>query len=300
MRFDLRRQLKSLPLMLAFSCTVTIAQPDTSEVEIKTIPVADNLYMLEGAGGNIGLFVGEDGAFVIDDQYAPMAPKITAAIKKITEKPVEFVVNTHWHGDHTGGNEAMGQAGAIIVAHDNVRKRLASGGEIQAFKMQIPPAPKAALPVITFDDEISFHWNGDRLEVFHPEPAHTDGDAVIYFSERNVLHAGDIFFNGFYPFIDPSSGGSARGMIAAVDELLAIVNEETKIIPGHGPLGTRSDLLAYKAMLETAVDAIATLKDKGMSMEEVVAKKPTAALDEKWGNGFLEPDVWVSIVYQTL
>lgn len=296
----MKKLMKSLLSLLICFGTLAIAQPDTSEVEIKTIPVADNLYMLEGAGGNIGLFVGEDGAFVIDDQYAPMAPKITAAIKKITEKPVEFVVNTHWHGDHTGGNEAMGQAGAIIVAHDNVRKRLASGGEIQAFKMQIPPAPKAALPVITFDDEISFHWNGDRLEVFHPEPAHTDGDAAIYFSERNVLHAGDIFFNGFYPFIDPSSGGSARGMIAAVDELLAIVNEETKIIPGHGPLGTRSDLVAYKAMLETAVDAIATLKDKGMSMEEVVAKKPTAALDEKWGNGFLEPDVWVKIVYQTL
>ncbi len=270
-----------------------------NEKTVKTVKVTDSIYVLMAGGGNVGLLVGDDGAFVIDDDYAPMADELKAAIAKVTDKPVAFLVNTHWHGDHTGGNTAMGSSGAIIVAHENVRARLKSGGEIKAFKMVTPPAPAAALPVITFADEIRFHWNGQALDVKHVAPAHTDGDAVIYFTDSNVLHTGDVFFNGIYPFIDADSGGSARGVIAAVDQLLAMIDGQTKIIPGHGPVASRQDLVAYREMLNTNVEAIAALKAKGMTVDEVVAAKPTASYDAKWG-GFLEPDMWVKIVYQAL
>ena len=291
--------LSALALLILVAIS-TGAQQDPDAVRIEAVPVADGIFMLTGAGGNIGLSVGDDAAFVIDDQFAPLTKKILAAIAEKTDRQVRFVINTHWHGDHTGGNENMGQAGAIIVAHENVRKRMSTEQFIEAFDTRVPPSPAAALPVVTFADSITFHWNGDDIRVFHVGPAHTDGDSVIHFQKANVIHAGDTFFNGLYPFIDSSSGGSIDGMIAAAELVLAIADEKTKIIPGHGPLCQKAQLQASYDMLVVARDRIRKLMDEGNTRDEVIAAKPTADLDEEWGGGFLQPDVWVGIVFDGL
>ena len=280
--------------------TSAFAQQDFSKVQIQTIPVAKGVYMLVGSGGNIGLSVGQDGAFLIDDQYAPLTDKIIKAISAVTDKPIRFIVNTHWHMDHTGGNENIGKGGAIIVAHDNVRKRLAKGQFMKAFNVNIPPSPPKALPVITFADSVTFYWNHETLEVWHPQPAHTDGDAVIYFKSANVVHVGDLFFNGIYPFIDAGSGGSLKGVIAGVDEVLGRIDDNTKVIPGHGPLGGKTDLQAYRDMLATVHARMTKLMKAGKNVDEIVAAKPTADFDAKWGGGFLNPDQWVQIAYSVM
>ncbi|MCZ6766948.1 MAG: MBL fold metallo-hydrolase [bacterium] len=291
--------LSALALLILVAIS-TGAQQDSDATRIEAVPVADGIFMLTGAGGNIGLSVGDDAAFVIDDQFAPLTKKILAAIAEKTDRQVRFVINTHWHGDHTGGNENMGQAGAIIVAHENVRKRMSTEQFIEAFDTRVPPSPAAALPVVTFADSITFHWNGDDIRVFHVGPAHTDGDSVIHFQKANVIHAGDTFFNGLYPFIDSSSGGSIDGMIAAAELVLAIADERTKIIPGHGPLCQKAQLQASYDMLVVARDRIRKLMDEGNTRDEVIAAKPTADLDEEWGGGFLQADVWVGIVFDGL
>ncbi|MCH8960879.1 MAG: MBL fold metallo-hydrolase, partial [Bacteroidetes bacterium] len=211
-----------------------------------------------------------------------------------------FVVNTHWHFDHTGGNENMGAAGAILVAHENVRARMSVDQFMKAFDRAVPASPPGALPVITFTDAMTFHWNGDDLHVFHVDPAHTDGDAIIHFKGANAVHMGDTYFSGMYPFIDVGSGGSIDGMIAAADEVLALADDATKIIPGHGPLSNKAELHAYRDMLATARDRIHALISEGKSQEEVVAAKPTSDLDAEWGGGFMQPDVWVGIVYASM
>lgn len=294
--------MRLLPALLAvttFAVPLT-AQQDFAEVEIQTAPVANGVFMLTGAGGNIGLSVGEDGAFLVDDQYAPLTEKIRAAIAAQTDASVRFVVNTHWHGDHTGGNEHMGEAGAIIVAHENVRKRMSAEQFIEAFGDTVAASPEIALPVVTFSDGVTFHWNGDQIRVFHVAPAHTDGDAVIHFVGANVIHAGDTYFNGMYPFIDVSSGGRLGGMIAATNRLLEIAGEDTKIIPGHGPLSNRAELTAYRDMLVAARERVGAMVAKGMSREAVVAAKPMRSYDAAWSGGFLKPDPWVGIVYDAL
>jgi cyclase len=287
-------------IIMCLVATSALAQQDFSNVQIQTIPVAKGVYMLVGSGGNIGLSVGQDGAFLIDDQYAPLTDRILEAISAVTDKPVRFLVNTHWHGDHTGGNENIGKGGTIIVAHENVRKRLAKGQFMKLFNVDIPPAPPKALPVITFADSVTFHWNDETLEVWHPQPAHTDGDAVIYFRNANVVHTGDLFFNGFYPFIDAGSGGSMEGVIAGADELLERIDDNTKIIAGHGPLGNKADLKAYRDMLATVHGRMAKLIKEGKNVDEIVAAKPTADYDAKWGGGFLKPDQWVQVVYSVM
>ena len=284
-------------IIICLVATGAFAQQDFSKVQIKTIPVAKGVYMLVGSGGNIGLSVGQDGAFLIDDQYAPLTDKILKAISAVTDKPVRFLVNTHWHYDHTGGNENIGKGGTIIVAHDNVRKRLAKGQFMKAFNANIPPSPPQALPVITFTDSVTFHWNNETLEVWHPKSAHTDGDAVIYFKTLNVVHVGDLFFNGIYPFIDAESGGSMEGLIAGVNAVLDRIDDSTKVIPGHGPLGNKAELKAYRDMLASVHARIKELIKAGKNMDEIVAAKPTADYDAKWGGGFLKPDRWVQIVY---
>ena len=194
--------------------------------------------MLTGSGGNLGLSVGKSGTYLIDDQYAPLSDKILAAIKAITPDPVRFVVNTHWHGDHTGGNENLGKAGALLVAHENVRRRMSTRAVHRGLRTgRSPPSPEDALPVVTFTDAITFHWNGDEIRVYHVPPAHTDGDSIVHFVKADVVHMGDLFFNGGYPFIDTSSGGRVDGVIEAADRVLAGIGEKTRIIPGHGPLG---------------------------------------------------------------
>jgi glyoxylase-like metal-dependent hydrolase (beta-lactamase superfamily II) len=290
-------------LFIIISCLVAtsaFAQQDFSKVQIKTIPVARGVYMLVGSGGNIGLSVGQDGAFLIDDQYAPLTDKILKAISAVTDKPVHFLVNTHWHYDHTGGNENIGKGDTIIVAHENVRKRLAKGQFMKVFNANIPPSPPKALPVITFDDSVTFHWNDETLEVVHARSAHTDGDAVIYFKSTNVVHVGDLFFNGIYPFIDGESGGSMEGVIAGVGEVLYRIDDNTKVIPGHGPLGNKTDLKAYRDMLAGVHERMTKLIKAGKHIDEIVAAKPTADYDAKWGGGFLKPDQWVQIVYSAM
>ncbi len=277
--------------------SIARAQQNFDDVQIETIEVADNIYMLTGSGGNLGLSVGDDGAFLIDDQYAPLTEKILAAIKAQTDEKVQFVVNTHWHADHTGGNELHGKAGAIIVAHENVRKQMTVDHFLAAFNSTVPASPEGALPVVTFTESVTFHWNGDEIHVFHVEPAHTDGDAIIHFKASNVIHAGDVFFNGMYPFIDTSTGGTLGGMIDATRRMLDVSDDETKIIPGHGALAGRAELEQYYEMLVTARDLIREQVEAGKTRDEVIAAKPTEGLDAAWGGGFLAPDMWVGIVY---
>lgn len=277
-----------------------LAQQDFDKVEIKTDKLADGVYMLTGSGGNIGLGFGDDTAFVIDDQYAPLTPKILAAIAKLTDKPVKFVLNTHWHGDHTGGNENLGKTGAIIVAQDNVRKRMSTEQFIAAFGQKTPASPKIALPVVTFTDSLNLHLNGEEIHVFHVANAHTDGDSIIVFHKANVVHMGDTYFNGFYPFIDLSTGGSIDGMIAAVDKVLPMIDDNTKVIPGHGPLGNKASLAAYGTMLKTVRERVYTGVRNGDTLEQVLASKPGRGLDDTWGKGFLKPEKFFEFMYADL
>jgi cyclase len=290
-----------LVVVLALAAAPALAQQqDFSGVEVKAEKLADGIYMLTGRGGNIGLSVGKSGTYVIDDQYAPLTDKILAAIKAITPDPVRFVVNTHWHGDHTGGNENMAKTGALLVAHENVRRRMGTEQFTAAFKSKTPPSPEEALPVVTFTDAVTFHWNGDEVRVYHVPPAHTDGDSVVHFVKANVVHAGDVFFNGSYPFVDASSGGRLDGVIGAAERILAGIDDQTRIIPGHGPVATKADLQAYHDVLKALRDRIAKLKAEGKSRDEVVAAKPTADFDAKWGTGFIKGEVFAGLAYDAL
>ena len=273
---------------------------EMQDVEIETLHVAEGVYMLVGPGGNIGLSIGDDGAFLVDDKYAPLTDKILAAVAAVTDQDIRFVVNTHFHGDHTGGNENMGETGAIIVAHENVRLRLSTEQFNRTFDRRTPPSPPGALPVVTFTDAVTFHWNGDEIHVFHVDSAHTDGDAIIDFRRANVIHAGDLYFNGIYPFIDVDAGGSIDGTIAAVEQVLAVARPDTKIIPGHGPLANVEELRTYGQMLATVRARVKRLIAEGKTKDEVIATEPTQQFDEKWGGGFLNPDRWVGILYESL
>lgn len=263
--------------------------------------LSEKLYMLSGKGGNVAVSTGSDGLLLIDDDYVDMADKTRAAIKAISDQAVKFLINTHWHFDHTGGNEMLGDSGTIIVAHDNVRERLLSGGAIKAFNMTVEPAKEKALPVVTFADSMSFHWNNETIDVIHPSSsAHTDGDAVIFFKNDNVLHMGDLYFNNMYPFIDASSGGSMKGVIDSVTMLIEKIDDQTRIIPGHGALSNKSELIEYRNMLQAVYTKILALKNNGKTLEQVIAAKPSADFDEKWNGGFLKADVWVGIIYTAI
>ncbi len=275
------------------------AQQDFTNAEIETQPVAPGLYMLVGPGGNIGVSVGDDGVFLIDDQYAPLTDKVVAAVRAISAAPIRFVFNTHWHEDHTGGNERLGGAGAAIVAHDNVRVRmsveqaLSFGGQTRS----VPPSPDGALPVLTFAEDVTFHLNGDELHAFHVENAHTDGDAIVHFRRANAVHMGDTFVRYGFPFIDTASGGSIDGMIAAVDEVLELIDESTRVIPGHGEVATRGDLLAYGDALRAMRRAVAELALEGHPIDHVLDFRPLQAQAEAWGQDRAAEDRFVETVY---
>lgn len=294
------QRLNVAALVIANLAAPVWAQQDFSTVEIETVPVADGVYMLVGSGGNIGLSIGEDGAFVIDDQFAPLSEKIMAAIAAVTDADVKFLVNTHFHGDHVGGNEAFGAAGAVIIAHENVRARMSTDQFREIFNQPIPASPVGALPIVTFSDEMTFHWNGDTIRAIHVAPAHTDGDTILYFQNANVIHMGDTFFNGFYPFIDVSSDGDIDGIIAAGYRALAISNEDTAIIPGHGPLSDAAGLAAWLEMLKVTRVNMQSLIDQGLSEDEAVAARPTAESDEQYGGGFMNPENYNRLLYQSL
>ena len=294
------KRLNVAALVMASLAVPVWAQQDFSTIEIETVPVADGVYMLVGAGGNIGLSVGDDGAFVIDDQFAPLSEKILAAIAAVTDADVKFLVNTHFHGDHTGGNEAFGAAGALIVAHENVRARMSTDQFREIFNQPIPASPAGALPIVTFTDEMTFHWNGDTIRAIHVAPAHTDGDTILYFQNANVIHMGDTFFNGFYPFIDVSSDGDIDGIIAAGYRALAIANEDTAIIPGHGPVSNAAGLAAWLDVLKVTRVSMQSLIDQGLSEDEAVAARPTAEFDEQFGGGFMNPENYNRLLYQSL
>jgi len=293
------RRALMVSLLLA-PILATAQDRDFSKVEVSSAPLRESTYLLTGAGGNIVASVGPDGAFLIDDQYAPLADKVKAALAKLGEGPVRFVMNTHWHGDHTGGNESFGGSGSVIVAHENVRERMSKDQFITALDMKVPPSPAAALPVVTFADGVSLHFNGDTATAVHVAHAHTDGDALVKFAKANVLHMGDTFFNGLYPFIDVSSGGDIDGLIAAVDKGISLCDDKTIVIPGHGPSTDRTGLTAYRDLLVASRVAVATLKTAGKTLEETIAAKPTAATDEALGKAFIKPEQFVSFIYETL
>ncbi len=286
--------IRKLAALLLVFAPAALAQQNLAAVEIKVVPVAGAVYMLEGAGGNIGVSVGEDGIVVIDDQYAPLAPKIKAALASISKEPVRFVVNTHYHGDHTGGNEAFGET-APIVAHENVRKRLAAG--VPAAEM--PPAPPAALPVLTFNDRVTIHLNGEDIRALHVPHAHTDGDAVIFFSASNVVHMGDLFFNGRFPFVDIDSGGSVSGTIAGVEAVLPQIPAGAKIIAGHGPIGTAADLKAYAEALRGMRGAVEAALAAGKTPAQMKEEK---VLDRwsSWSWNFIDADRFIDTLVRDI
>jgi len=274
-------------------------QRNFDAVQIKTTQVAPGIYMLEGDGGNIGVSAGEDGVFIIDDEFAPLSEKIMAAVKAISDRPIRFLINTHWHGDYVGGNENFGKAGVVIIAHDNVYKRMSVGGAITMLKQTYAPYPKAALPVITFSQSATFHLNGDDVTSTHLPPAHTDGDSFIRFAKANVIHTGDVFAAYRYPFIDPESGGSVKGILKAIDTILPMIDDNTKLIPGHGGLSSKKDVLAYRKMIAGAIAKIEPMAKSGKSLQQVIDAKPLREFDEEWGK-FRNTEAFVEIVYTGL
>ena len=298
----MRTNIKLLGSALALLLTAPAfaQQQDFSAVKIETQQLANGLYMLMGSGGNMALSTGPDGAVLVDTEYAPLNAKILAAVKAAGGGPVKFVVNTHWHGDHTGGNEPLGKAGAQIIAHSNVRVRMSTEQFMAAFNQKIPPSPAAALPTVTFPARASFHWNGHTVNVIHVDPAHTDGDSIVHFTNANVIHTGDTFVKDQYPFIDRSSGGTLDGIIEASEAVIARSDASTKIIPGHGDLANRSDIQRYHDMLVKVRANLKALVDQGKSEDEALAAKPTAEFDDAWGKGFMNAENFTRFAYQSL
>ena len=289
--------MKSIKILLLLFFISTNTNGQKKEVKIEPIKLTDQLYVLKGKGGNIGLFIGQDGVFMIDDQFAPLTPKILIAIKKITSKPIKYLINTHWHGDHTGGNENIEKEGALIVAHNNVRKRMSIDQVVRGKTKKA--SPESALPVITFTDDMMMYFNNDDVLITHIHNAHTDGDAIIYFTKNNVLHMGDTYFQGKFPYIDLASGGSINGYIDGIEKAILLSNEETKVIPGHGNVANRSDLKSYLKMLNAIKSNIQKEIDNKATLQEVLVNK---AITEgyKSFNGWINEEKIKTAIYKSL
>ncbi len=266
--------------------------------KITTQKLRGNVSVLMGSGGNIAVLTGAQGKLLVDAGYSTSQPQITEALAALSADRITHLINTHWHFDHTDGNEWVHTAGATILAHDKTKERLSTTQTIAAFQATFPPSPAGALPTQTFAETHTLKLNGETLNLAYYQPAHTDTDISVHFKDVDVLHAGDTWFNGFYPFIDYSSGGSINGMIRAADRTLKMTNATTIIIPGHGPIGNKAQFADYHDMLVSIRDSVASLKKQGKSLEEVAAAKPTAAYDAKWGAGFMKPEVFLGLVYQ--
>lgn len=291
-------KLLLLTLFLLSTICIQAQQRDWSQVQMKATKVSGNVYMLEGAGGNIGVSVGADGILIVDDQFAPLADKIRASLKELGQGKLRFILNTHWHGDHTGGNVAFGPE-APIIAHDNVRKRMAVEQKSEFFKSTTPASPKEALPVITFNQTLTVHFNGEEIRAIHFPHGHTDGDSVVFFTSSNVVHLGDNFFAGMFPFVDLESGGSVEGLAKNIGEIIAKIPEGAKLIPGHGPLSTADDLKSYHRMLLETTDIVRQKIASGKTMDQI----KTEGLPEQWkpwGTGFIKTEMWLEIVYRSL
>jgi len=281
-------------------CALPALAQDWDSFEFAAVEIADGLWHVRGAGGNVVMCTGEDGVLLVDDDYEQLGEKLVAFVKAETGGGVDYVVSTHWHFDHTGGNEALANSGAELIAHRNVRRRMAVETHIELLDHTQPAAPAVALPGVTFTDSLVMHMNGEQIVIFHPGNAHTDGDAIVVFRNADVIHTGDIVFNCGYPFIDTSCGGDIDGMIAAVETIIGLCGDETVVVPGHGPIGSRTDLETYLGVLTGYRDAIAPLKAKGMSLAEVQAAGATTELDEQWGGVFFPPDLFTAMVYGTV
>lgn len=267
---------------------------------VKTTKLTDTIFLLQGVGGNIVVHTGPDGKLMIDSSVATAAPRIREALDKLAPSPLKLLINTHWHFDHTDGNAAMHDAGAFIIAQDNTRLRLSSPQTVKLINVTFPASPTSGLPQQTFPGKEKLYFDNDELHLTHTPNAHTDSDIYIHFANANVVHTGDLWFNGMYPLIDDSSGGTVNGMIRGVDEILALSDDKTKIVPGHGPLGDKSALTNYREMLATVANRIEKLKIAGQSLDQVIAQKPTSDLDAAWGKGMMKPDMFVTVVYNTL
>ena len=289
-------------MFMLIGTTAVAQQDDFSKVQIKVTRVSGNIYMLEGAGGNIAASVGEDGIVIVDDQFAPLAEKIQAALKDITNKPVRFIINTHYHGDHTGGNEPFSNAGSTVIAQDNVRKRLESGGTAGnggSLKMENKPAAKGALPIITFENDVTVHLNGEDIRALHFPAGHTDGDSIIFFPKNNVVHLGDDFVRYGFPFIDVASGGSIQGMINALEKAMALLPPDVKVIPGHGAISNLDDVRAFVKMLKETSAVVQKAIDRRQTLEQI---KQAKILDpwQKFSGNFINTDAFIETLYYSL
>ncbi len=297
--------LTPLRLLVSLLCLATAQAQDKAfydKIQITDTPVAGGIHLLQGSGGNIGASVGPDGVLIVDDQFAPLAGKIRAKLKELDPGPLRFIINTHWHGDHTGGNAELGAEGSII-AQDNVRKRLSAEQTIAAFKQTVPAAPKSALPVITFAESLSVHFNGEEIRVLHFPHGHTDGDSFVWFTKSGVIHLGDEFFMGDksprFPFVDASSGGDVQQLAKNIGEVIKLLPPEIKIIPGHGPLATLADLKAYHLMLTEGIEHVRSRVAAGKTLEQIKAE----GLPAKWqdcGTGFIKAENWIEEIHYSL
>ena len=292
------KSLGALACLAAFFALPLAAQDEP--VEYIPTKLSDTVTMVKGRGGNIALSAGEDGVFIIDDQLKPLTDQLIGAIRNIYDRPVRFVINTHYHGDHVGGNETLGKTGSVIIAHDNIRQRMSTDQFNHFWNDTTPAYPPESLPVVTFNDRVTLHLNGESVTVHHVPRGHTDGDSIVHFPASNVLHMGDIFFKGLYPYIDLDGGGSVQGMIAAVDLGLSLADEQTRIIPGHGTLSNRSELQAYRDFLAKARDNVQARLDQGLDLEQSIAAKPTAEWDETLGGIWIKPEQFVTFIYNSL
>ncbi len=286
--------------IFALGVAVTPQPPPQFEQEIKTAQLTDHLYVLEGAGGNVAAFVWDEGVLLVDDKIAPASPRMKAAVAAISPKPIRFVVNTHWHPDHRGGNETLAGDGSVIVAHENVRRRMSVESFVEVFDRRLPASPTAALPIVTFTRDVTFHLGGEEVSVIHVDRAHTDGDSLVRFRKANAIHMGDCYLNGSFPVVDAWNGGTLPGTIAAADTALGMLDPRTRIIPGHGPVASDRDLRQWRDMLATIIARVKESVAAGRTLEQVKAERPTREWDERFPRSFVTSDHVVEEAYRAV